>query len=220
MHMIPGLYIFKNLLTVQEQEHLLAHISQGEWYYGKDGNQRGVQHYGAAYDYEKHTVAKDADNNPIMFTLPNFIVGLCDKISDHVKNSDQYPEKLKLVHDHQPHDQAFVSEYKKHYGILAHKDSCDYGDIITSVSLGHSTPFIFEKSGRPPVVVMLDAGDLLIMTDQARYEYTHSIPYSKIFRWNSDGPIVGQVKIEGKYEKFKRAKDYCRTSITMRHIKK
>jgi alkylated DNA repair dioxygenase AlkB len=217
--MIPGLYIVKNFLNTDEQQQLLTCVdTQGEWFYGTDGKQRGVQHLGAAYDYATHTVAKDTNGNPIMYDLPEFMNSLCRKISEHISESD-YPTNLKQNHEQQPHNQAFISEYTKHYGILAHKDSTDYGDIITSISMGDSTPFVFEKQGCKPCIVMLEPGDLLIMTGEARYDYTHMIPYSKIFRWNQEGPIVGQVKITGKYQKFKRSKDYRRVSITMRHTK-
>jgi hypothetical protein len=90
-------------------------------------------------------------------------------------------------------------------------------------------------------VVLVDGGDLLLMSGESRYNYSHEIPYTKILRWVDvddetggyskliHGPIDGSMSKQSdktkmtldetpEMKKFKRVKNYKRISITMRHV--
>jgi alkylated DNA repair dioxygenase AlkB len=78
-------------------------------------------------------------------------------------------------------DQMIVNEYLPGQGISAHVD-CEpcFTSTIATVSLGSQCEmeFVNVKSGQKSHI-LLSPGSALVMTGEARYDWTHAIPFRK-----------------------------------------
>jgi alkylated DNA repair dioxygenase AlkB len=163
---IPGLALYRGLLTSDEQKHVLRHIDAEPW---RDDLKRRVQHYGYKYDYKAPSINREMR----VRDLPLFAVEIARRMLD-----------LQLV-DEMP-DQLIVNEYQPGQGISAHVD-CEpcFMNTIVTISLGsvYEMDFIEISSGEVRSTP-LELGSALVLRDAARYAWMHRIKARK-----SDGPV-------------------------------
>jgi len=161
MHSPPGARLIRDFVSEQAAGSLLAAIDSSDW---RADLKRRVQHYGWRYDYRERRVKNDMRLGP----LPEWLLPAAEAVGD-------LPE-----FDRRP-DQVIVNEYLPGQGISAHVD-CEpcFGPAVASLSLGGQTEMVFRnrRSGeRRPL--MLAPLNLLILTGEARYDWTHEIPARK-----------------------------------------
>ncbi len=121
---------------------------------------RRVQHYGYRYDYKTRRVVSSMYAGP----LPRFVDNLVRRL-ESVPAFGQIP------------DQLIVNEYQPGQGISAHVD-CEpcFNNRIASVSLGSSCEMEFRhRYSALRFKLTLAAGSLLVLADEARYDWTHQI---------------------------------------------
>ncbi|KAI9593769.1 hypothetical protein BDF19DRAFT_147540 [Syncephalis fuscata] len=167
---VPGLVLVTEYITMEEEKQLLeeftydSHTMTDQWDRVQD---RFVQHYGHIFDYTTNRV-QDAQH-----PIPKSIEQLLDRLPDY------WPRP----------DQLTVSNYPSGAGIPPHVDSHQaFDDTVYSFSLGHPImmelrPAIDVKStttttlavDRPTFVVDLPPRSLLVMRNDARYLWEHSI---------------------------------------------
>lgn len=157
----PGARLIRDFVSEQAGDRLLAAIDTSTW---RADLKRRVQHYGWRYDYRERRVTNDMRLGP----LPEWLLPAAEAVGD-------LPE-----FDRRP-DQVIVNEYRPGQGISAHVD-CEpcFGPAVASLSLGGRTEMVFRnrRSGeRRPL--MLAPLNLLILTGEARYDWTHEIPARK-----------------------------------------
>lgn len=180
---ISGLTYIPTYFDLEMQSQLLAHIDASPWL---TDLKRRVQHYGYRYDYKARTLNKDTYLGP----LPVWLQPICQKLyADNIFS--------------QTPDQVIVNEYEPGQGISAHIDCVPcFDDTIASLSLGSTCVMDFAN---PKIGVkksiLLEEGSLIVLTGEARYEWTHAIAGKK-----SD--IVSGMK-------FYRGR---RTSLTFRNV--
>lgn len=188
--MLPkGFKIVRNFLNSKEQKTLLNTIDANPW---STVLKRKTQHYGYTYDYKKTSVEK-AKDIPKQFT----------KVFTKLINS-------KIV-DNIP-DQVLVNEYLPGQGISAHVNAKTFKDNIISITLGSSCIFTLKsKKGSVPrsVDVFLEPGDLILMSDESRYAWSHAIVGRKTDTVTSK--TIANVPI-GKYPRGRRV------SVTFRNV--
>lgn len=159
--MIVGLSYIPDFVSETEQEDLLSVIDAAPW---RTDLKRRTQHYGYRYDYTK----KSIDHSMSLGPLPVWLEYLTTKL---VKESIFT----------QPIDQVIVNEYLPGQGISRHIDCVPcFGDTIASLSLGSTCSMEFEhiksfKKGS----ILLASRSLLVLSDEARYDWMHSIPARK-----------------------------------------
>lgn len=150
---ILGLQYISNFITADEERTLIEAIDQQPWL---NDLKRRVQHYGYKYDYKARSVTPSSYIGP----LPVWI----EKIED----------KLPFTAD-----QAIVNEYEPGQGISAHVDCVPcFGDMIVSLSLGSGAVMQFTN-GQEKHDLYLEPRSLVILSEEARYEWTHAIPARK-----------------------------------------
>ena len=157
----PGARLIDAFVDQAEEQDLLAAIDAAPW---RSDLKRRIQHYGWRYDYRARAVSPDMDLGP----LPNWVLGLADRVGQEVE-FETTP------------DQVIVNDYLPGQGISAHVD-CEpcFGSAIASLSLGGSAEMVFRKrSTGERRSVVLDPLKLLILSDEARYDWTHEIPARK-----------------------------------------
>ena len=112
---------------------------------------RRVQHYGYKYDYKAH------------------------KITPELK-IDQIPNWLQILPNF---DQVIINEYQQGQGISSHIDCIPcFGNIICSLSLLSPCEMVFTKNADKRSLI-LEPLSLLILQNEARYEWQHKIPARK-----------------------------------------
>lgn len=166
---IPGLQYIEDYLSDDEQSTILAHVEEGEWL--KDLKRR-VQHYGFKYDYK----ARKIDMGMHVGDFPKWLKELSLKL-----HQEGYMPKEA--------DQVIINEYEPEQGISAHID-CQpcFQDTIISLSLGSSCVMDFtnkfDKTQKIPI--WLDPGSLIILSDEARYNWLHAIAPRKYDKKNGE----------------------------------
>ena len=158
---IPGLALYRGLLTTEEQADALRYIDAAPW---RDDLKRRVQHYGYKYDYKARSINREMR----VGDLPPFAIDIAQRMLDR-----------KLIGE-MP-DQLIVNEYRPGQGITAHVD-CEpcFKNTIVTISLGsvYEMDFIDIESGEVRSTP-LDLGSALILRDDARYRWMHRIKARK-----------------------------------------
>ena len=152
-----GLSYVPLFMTPAEQQFLVDAIDTHHWSLEL---KRRVQHYGYRYDYKSRRL----DPSMYLGPLPFFVANFLPRLEANAAFS-QLP------------DQLIANEYQPGQGISAHVD-CEpcFNNRIASVSLG--SPCEIEFRHRPSDRILkltLAAGSLLVMADEARYDWTHQI---------------------------------------------
>lgn len=190
---IKGLSLCRDFLTPDQQSTLLASILQEGWF-------------------------SDAAHNQAMRfgDLPAWAKELSTCIHEIILYSDYNPESIKmdehecmfpskLLHREPLFNQLIVNSYQPGEGICAHVDLMRFEDGIALVSLESSCVMHFgrvAKNGKDKIPVYLTPGSLLLISGEARYEWTHEINRKPGFqKW--DGLEIDQKR---------------RTSITLRRL--
>lgn len=158
---IPGLLYIPNYIAPAEEQQLKIHIDSAPW---DTTLKRRTQHYGWKYDYRARAIDPTMKIGP----LPPFLSTLV-----HQLRNDGLAHGTLL-------DQAIVNEYQPGQGIAKHID-CQpcFGSPIISLSLGHAIPIIFRpafpKSSASPFTLWLEPRSLLVLSFDARHQWTHEI---------------------------------------------
>jgi alkylated DNA repair dioxygenase AlkB len=161
--MIPGLFYYPNFLTEMEEKEILDFLNTNpDWFLVSSSPQsRQVLHYGYAYNYvRKGTLERAAE-------FPDLMVRLKDKIRT------QHPLQTEFLLN-----QCIINQYQPGQGIQAHIDSPLFTNYICCVSVGSGASIDFAKDGATKSLY-LEPRSLYIMSDEARYQWTHGMKACK-----------------------------------------
>lgn len=159
---IQGLRYIENYITEDGESQLLAQVDDEIWL--KDLKRR-VQHYGFKYDYK----ARKIDMSMHVGELPEWLKILSENL---------YREGYMI----EVADQVIVNEYLPGQGISAHID-CEpcFHKTIASLSLNSGCIMDFmdknDRTNKKPL--WLAPRSLVVLSDNARYNWLHSIPPRK-----------------------------------------
>lgn len=157
----PGARLVQGFIPVEAGAALLAKVDAQPWLTDLS---RRVQHYGWRYDYRARRVLDSMALGP----LPDWLDTVCQKLTD-------LPE-----FNNRP-DQVIVNEYVPGQGISAHVDCVPcFGPAIASLSLGAPVEMAFRHpSSGQTFKTLLPPLSLLVLTGEARHDWTHAIPARK-----------------------------------------
>ena len=157
-----GLICIPGFVSSEFSNEIVNAIDSQDW---QTNMRRRVQHYGWRYDYKSRRLNQSDWLGP----LPSFIMPVIKKLLE-MKFFTTTP------------DQVIVNEYEAGQGIAAHVD-CEpcFGDTVASLSLLSPCVMRFRKRDQNGVFYDLDlsAGSLLILKNDARYEWSHEIAARK-----------------------------------------
>lgn len=163
---ISGLKYIPDFITSQEEQDLLTAINNEKWLADL---KRRVQHYGYKYDYKKRSL----DYSMFIGEIPQWTKVVADRIVEQglMKKTP---------------DQVIVNEYLPGQGIADHID-CEpcFEDTIISLSLGSQCIMDFKNKDnkKEKQEVLLEAKSLVVITGEARYNWTHGIPSREKDKW-------------------------------------
>lgn len=156
---IPSLDYIPDFIDQEEERYFLQKIDEAVW---DNTLKRQVQHYGYRYDYKARSVVSSS----YLGALPKYLDELAQKL--YIKN----------LFSKKP-DQVIVNEYLPGQGIAPHIDceSC-FGNEIASLSLGSGAVMQFTNLDENQEIY-LENRSLILLQDDARYKWKHSIPARK-----------------------------------------
>ncbi|WP_417387432.1 alpha-ketoglutarate-dependent dioxygenase AlkB [Gimesia sp.] len=155
--MIKGLTYNREFLDPLIEQQLIETIDQTPWL---NDLKRRVQHYGYRYDYRSQSI----DTSMQVGRLPTWALSLAETIVGQ-GYFEQFP------------DQMIVNEYEPGQGIAPHVD-CEpcFGNSIASITLGSGCFMKFsEVTGTNRHSIYLEPRSIIVMSDEARYDWKHSI---------------------------------------------
>jgi alkylated DNA repair dioxygenase AlkB len=154
---IPGLVYLQDHINPAEEQALLRKIDSLPWL---SDLKRRVQHYGYRYDYKARAVTQDL-----------YLGLLPDWLSTHA--AALHREGI----FEQPPDQVIVNEYLPGQGIAPHVDCVPcFTGTVASLSLGSPCVMNFSRTdGGRKVSRLLEPRSLLVLSGEARYQWTHAI---------------------------------------------
>jgi alkylated DNA repair dioxygenase AlkB len=163
---ISGLKYVPDFISDIEHKKLWEAINKENWL--KDLKRR-VQHYGYKYDYKKRSL----DYSMYIGAIPQWTNFVAEKIV-----SQGYMKNLP--------DQVIIIEYLPGQGIADHID-CEpcFENTVISLSLGSSCIMDFKNkyNRKEKYEFLLQPNSLVIITDEARYNWTHGIPSREKDTW-------------------------------------
>ena len=166
---INGLQLYPNFITEKEERKLIKYIDMAPWL---TELKRRVQHYGYKYDYR----ARKIDNTSYLGELPDWSKFISQRMIE------------RNIIDFKP-DQGIINEYEAGQGISSHID-CEpcFGDTIISLSLGSSCVINFEEqlNSKNKIGIFVEPRTLVVMKEESRYNWLHSIPPRKSDRFNNE----------------------------------
>ena len=199
---VTGLVYITNFITTEEETNILAQLDNGEW---STVLKRRVQHFGYIYDYKSRSVS---DEHKIG-DLPSWSEPLFDrlremKICSKDENSAPFWQENPT--------QLIVNEYLPGQGIAAHIDNMHiFGDPVVSISLGSDIAMDLS-CGEVKHSIFLQRRSLLLLSDEARYNWKHGIAARK--RDKNVKKITTSGIVEMGVERGRRV------SLTFRHMLK
>ncbi len=159
--MIKGLTYIPNYISERMQKLFVEKIDEQKW---SNELKRRVQHYGYKYNY----TFKKIDSSMKVQDMLNWMVLL-----SRTMVFQGYFERRA--------DQAIVNEYEPGQGINKHVDCVPcFNNSIASLSL--LSPVVMEFTSRHTGEIrelILEPRSLLLLNDEARYEWLHGIPARK-----------------------------------------
>ncbi|KAH8269617.1 hypothetical protein KR018_010538 [Drosophila ironensis] len=190
-----GLLVLADFVSEQEESLLLAAIAEdGRTTEGGSLKHRNVKHFGYEFLYGTNNVDPA---KPLEQPIPS----ACDMLWPRL-------EDISSAWDWSIPDQLTVNEYEPGQGIPPHVDTHSaFLDPILSLSLQSDVVMDFRR-GEEIVPVRLPRRSLLIMSGEARYDWTHGIKPKHIdVMPSASGGLTTQAR--GK-----------RTSLTFRRLRK
>lgn len=143
-----GLYLTPDVITPEEEQRIIAWLDTQPW---STALKRRTQHYGYEYNYSsKHVNPTTPMSGPILEIAQRF-----SKIMTPT--------------------QCIANEYYRDQGINPHTDADMFGPVIMGLSIGAPCNMIFTK-GDDKFVAYLPSRSLLVLQDEARTTWKHSIP--------------------------------------------
>lgn len=152
---IEGLSVRADWITPDEERALLERIDESAW---RADLQRRVQHYGWRYDYK----ARSVDESMRLGPLPDWAEALAERVAREELSAKPA--------------QVIVNEYVPGQGISKHVDCVGcFGPVVLSLSLGSACTMELARDGAPPRSLRLLPRSLLVLSGEARTEWTHAI---------------------------------------------
>lgn len=209
---VNGLWYYPNFLSEQEQSDLLAEIrshpfqkliARRQQFYGEVYYHTTHKHKDLQPEHDDHDEKKENDS-PRSLDLQS-ILPLLEKKCQPFFGDAGFPS------------QVLINEYTDRLGIASHFEDMEaFGPIILTISLINPIYMTLKKPTERTNAcenyqdihkILLEPGSLLVMQDDARYNYRHGI--SK-YRW---------IRLSAfDQEDICRDDNYHRISVTIRHL--
>ncbi|CAK4628838.1 unnamed protein product [Aphanomyces euteiches] len=186
---VPGLLVYKDFITEEQETILLDELDKSEW--KNDVRARQVQHFGYVFNYK----TQKCDPSTPLDEMPAFCRSLIDRMPP---TFDGIP------------DQITANEYLPGQGISAHIDTHSaFTASIGTLSLGHASVMEFRHpdDGRCESFLM-EPRSLYIMTGASRYQWTHCVQ-PRMFDVIDNEKVMRQRRVSITFRKLQTTPCTC-----------
>jgi alkylated DNA repair dioxygenase AlkB len=153
---LEGLLLMNDVISREMEIGLISNIDQETWSSIGPENSRRVQQYGFTYVHKALGLSEEPAR-----PLPDYLSPAITALATHLK--EFVPNQL------------IVNEYVPGQGIGFHVDETSvFGDTIAILSLGSGIAMRFKR-GEETGELYLTPRSLLVLKDEARYEWQHGI---------------------------------------------
>ena len=167
---VPGLRYVAGYLDGDAQTRLLAVVDSQPW---QHAGGRSVQIYGYSYHHLKGGIYRLGD-------LPAWALDVAARLQQ-----DGLMPYLA--------DQVIVNAYEPGAGISAHVDLSAFDDTIAAISLGSTCVMQFaEKISGREEELLVEPGSALVLSGEARHQWTHAIPARGLDLWQDRDLVRGR----------------------------
>lgn len=162
-----GLYYFENIIGSEEEKEIIEFLNKENKWFNVVHNtkSREVVHYGYQYPYrfDKNSKLNKIEN------IPDIFINIINKFKTQ-------PELSDLLKDYN-FDQLIINKYDCGQGIAQHVDHEKFFDkIIACVTIGSGINIKFNRlSDNKEYNIYVQPKSLYVMSDNARYNWTHGI---------------------------------------------
>ena len=169
---LPGLTYLPNYIDASTEAALIHILDAQPWI---SDLKRRVQHYGYRYHYKT-----GYSTDTVLGPLPDWLMPYCQRLH----KSGAFSELP---------DQVIINEYEPGQGIAPHIDRTRFDRTVASLSLGSPCvmDFIHADTGEK-ISRLLEPRSLLLISDEARYQWMHGIAPRKTDRYH------GQIIMRGR----------------------
>lgn len=184
MSVPQGLAFTPDFITVEREVDIISWLDTRPWL---NDLTRRTQHFGYGYNYKnKKLVPAPPLEGPVLdFANVLSATGIINPV------------------------QCIVNEYTRNQGIAGHIDNLSFGGIVLGLSIAGDAVMTFERArtGHPPerFDLFLPRRSLVMLSGEARYEWTHSIDKRVTY-------------IDNTGRKVTKPQDYRRISLTYREL--
>lgn len=164
---VGGLTYIPNFISEDLEKTLWTAINGERWL---NDLKRRVQHYGYRYNYKSRHI----DYTMKIGQLPNWSLSLAKSLK-----SQGFMSKVP--------DQLIINEYEPGQGIANHID-CEpcFENTVISLSLGSACVMdLINKNTKEKIELYLEPRSLVVLSNEARYDWTHGIKARKSDTFNN-----------------------------------
>lgn len=168
---INGLFYIEDIKI--DLDSIVCELYKKNWIpLTKSYNSRKVQHYGFKYGYRSYKIHEKTTPIPdFMNKIKNRLTKICQ-----LKN---------IIDKDYEFNQCIVNNYQGSQGISKHIDVKSYGPVIGCYTAGSGGVMRF-RLGNEVVDVYTKPNSLYIMSGDARYKWTHEMPYGSYDMINNE----------------------------------
>lgn len=159
---IKGLKKFKKLFSNEETEKIWSQIYRQPW---RLDLKRRTQQYGHYFAY------RGCSTQPVE-PVPDFLQDVMDEVLSEMLIRE--PNSVKSYMLDKERIQCIINEYTPKQVISPHIDDKRFEDTIITVSLGQTRRMAMEND-KNEISFAVNDGDVIVMADEARYLWRHSI---------------------------------------------
>ena len=157
---VRGLNYLPEYISHSEEQHFVAQIDAGAW---DTSWQRRRQSFGETYG-KRPAVSRE---------LPSWAIPLIERFQH-----DGLSERL--------FDQLLINEYMPGQGIAPHCDYAPFDRTVASLSLLSACVMDFRQTATDRRhALLLEPRSLLVLSDDARYDWTHGIARRQTDCWHN-----------------------------------
>jgi alkylated DNA repair dioxygenase AlkB len=161
---VNGLFYIDNIVI--KTNNVINKLDKLEWTsLSNTKTSRLVQHYGYKYNYVTYKINEKCEE------MPSFIKKYRDALI-------KICLKMDLIDNTYEFNQCIINNYECGQGISPHIDVKEYGSVIGCFTIGSGSMIVFNNKDLTEEIYV-KPGSLYIMSGDARYKWTHSIPSRK-----------------------------------------
>lgn len=167
---IPGLRYVSGFLSEEQHAtilHSLERTAECDW---QEIHLRGVVARRSTLCFGWNYVTTSRSLSPAP-PIPEWLLGLRDRSAMAAGVAAEVLE------------QVIVARYPAGAGIGRHIDAPAFGEPVVGVSIHGAARMKFERPHHEPVVIALEPRSLYVMSGEARWQWTHTVPAVKVLRY-------------------------------------